>query len=70
LSNTKLSLLSFGALRNQLNAPLRGSWKHDGANNTRTAALKPLTLQIEVDNPLPSAAAHIPNIGRMIEDME
>jgi hypothetical protein len=30
----------------------------------------PLTPQIEVDNPLPNAGAHIPNIGRLVEDME
>lgn len=29
-----------------------------------------LILQTEVDYPLTTSAAHIPNIGRMVEDME
>ena len=41
------------------------------ANGESEVALSgSMTRQAEVDSPLPNSAAHIPNIGRMVEDME
>ncbi|KAI0321775.1 F-actin capping protein beta subunit [Amylostereum chailletii] len=41
-------------------------WKHEGEISLSGS----MTRQMEQDNPLPEYANHIPNTGRMIEDME